>query len=116
MPSFPTRTQISLVLSSLTSHISLLLTASTFHMSKWSGLALIPRLTRLAFFDRIIPHVMCQGALQHCGLLEVLVIAGVSRPCPNPLGGIVTLKIDDGRLGEGYFEAAMIIGWQRRNA
>ncbi|KAF7347062.1 hypothetical protein MVEN_01460000 [Mycena venus] len=45
----------------------------------WSGLALLPRLTHLAFheIDTMIPIFL--GALQHCGSLKVLVMSCASQ-------------------------------------
>jgi hypothetical protein len=47
----------------------------TWAGSRWSGLALMPRLTHLAFLAEYIPEKICQGALLQCSLLEVLVLA-----------------------------------------
>ncbi|KAJ7918923.1 hypothetical protein B0H13DRAFT_2320827 [Mycena leptocephala] len=45
----------------------------------WSGLALLPQLTHLAFheIDTMIPIFL--GALQHCGFLQVLVMSCASQ-------------------------------------
>ncbi|KAJ7125818.1 hypothetical protein C8R43DRAFT_1029339 [Mycena crocata] len=51
----------------------------------WSGLALIPGLTHLAFHDRFFSESVCYGALAHCPHLQVLVLVCESSAVLNDI-------------------------------
>ncbi|KAJ7670759.1 hypothetical protein DFH06DRAFT_1320679 [Mycena polygramma] len=72
---FPTERNFTHPLFANLTHLDIWTPTTDHNWEHWSGLALIPRLSHLSFHDSDnITNTLCQRALNHCKLLEVLVI------------------------------------------